>query len=511
MEQTTTLRDFLKVLFRQKAVVITSFITVVVTVAAGLVFQTPVYEGRVKLMVSAQKQVDSPYYQELLANRNMEVAIAQSEIVSSNPVIERAVKAIGLYDRPLDYEKNFSSPLKKSFISLSAKSTKEKLDKNPEEQRKGYLFRMAVEELKKNVKVEPIRDTNMFTISVRDYSPVGSAILANVISRSYLIFDLQQQLAETQLKYGEKHPASIQLQDSITAMVKNLNGQPLPDVEAIGPASVKIVEQATLPLRPSGIPKSMTFVLAIFMAGFLGVMLAFVFEYMDQSFKSPREVENILNIPYLGSVPQKAKPDSYRNLANQLYLVLRDKHLKTVAFFSALPQEGVTNTIVNLAQYLVKHGGYKTLIIDANLRNPGISKIFRLQEADGLAEILEGKLSFDKAIKDAGANLRVITAGKTSLNPVTLLDSNAFKDTLKLAKDLYEVILIDTSNLRENMDAVLLSVNADANCLVVNEGVTRKQVVQAALAPMQQKKANIIGVVLNNRTFVLPKVIYDIS
>lgn len=510
-EQASTLRDFLKVLFRQKTAVITSFITVVATVAMGLVFQTPVYEGRVKLLVSAQKQVDSPYYREILGDRNMEIAIAQSEIVTSNPVIERAVKAIGLFDRPLDYEMNFASSAKKYFIAFTAKSTRAQLEKIPEEQRKGYLFRMAVEDLKKNIKVEPIRDTNLFTISVRDFSPVGSAILANVVSRSYLIFDLQQQLAEIQLKYGEKHPTSIQLQDSILAMIKNLNGQPLSDVEAIGPASVKIVEQATLPLRPTGIPKPLTFILAIFMAAFLGIMLAFVFEYMDQSFKSPREVEQVLEVPYLGSVPRKASFDSFQGLANQLYLVLRDKNLKAVSFFSALPREGVTNTVVNLGKYLSKTGGYRTLVIDANFRGPDIAKSFKLLEPGGLAEILEGKLTFEQALKDIGGKLQVITAGKTSLNPVTLLDSNAMKDVLRMARSLYEVVLIDTPNLREYMDTVILSKEVDANCLVITEGVTRKQVVKIAIAPIQQKKANIIGAVLNNRAFVLPQAIYNMS
>ncbi len=512
-QQASTLRDFLKVLFRQKMVVITSFITVVVTVAVGLVFKTPVYEGRVKMLVSAQKQVESPYYREILSGQNMEIAIAQSEIVISNPVIERAVRAVGLFDRPLDYEKNFASPAKKSYIDYTVKSTSARLEKIPAEQRKGYIFRLAVEDLKKNIKVEPIRDTNLFTISVRDFSPVGSAILANVVSRSYLIFDLQQQLAEIQLKYGEKHPTSLQLQDSIAGMIKNLNGQPLSDVEAIGPASVKIVEQATLPLSPTGISKHLTLILAIFMAAFLGIMLAFVFEYMDQSFKSPREIEQVLEIPYLGSVPRKAKVDAFQGLANQLYLVIRDKNLKTISFFSVLPQEGVTNTIVNLGKYLSQTGGYRTLIIDANLRSPEIAKSFKLPAEEGLAEVLEGKLTFEKALKNIGegGKLQVITAGITALNPLTLLDSNAMKDVLRMSRALYEIVLIDTPNLREYMDTAILSKEVDANCLVVTEGVTRKQVVQTALAPLQHKNAIIIGVVLNNRHFVIPQVIYNIS
>ncbi len=511
MDQQTTMRDFLKVLFRQKAVVLTSFFTVIITVFVGLLLKTPVYEGKVKLMVSAQKQVESPYYRDLLGDRNLEVAIAQSEIVSSNPVIERAVKAVGLFDRPLDYEKNFANSIKLPFIALSVKSTQAQLNKIPEDQRKGYLFRLAVEDLKKNIKVEPIRDTNLFTISVRDYSPVGSAILANVVSRSYLIFDLQQQLAETQLKYGEKHPSSLQLQDSINAMIKNLNGQPLPDVEAIGPASVKIVEQATLPLRPSGIPKSLTFVLAIFMAGFLGIMLAFVFEYMDQSFKSPQDIEGYLNTPYLGAVPAKVKQQqlSYENLADQILLISKDKNLHTLLFATAESSYDSANIVVNLGKVLAGKG-YKVLVVDANFRHLIFKNFFNLEKGPGLVDVIEEKVTFEKSVHTAGKNLAVMTAGETQLNPLTLVETNKMHQLLAQAGEKYDLVLIAAPDLKHR-DSILLSAQTDGFILVVKEGVSRKQVVLNALAPVIAKKANFLGVIMNNRTYAIPKAIYDIA
>jgi capsular exopolysaccharide synthesis family protein len=295
-------------------------------------------------------------------------------------------------------------------------------------------------------------------------------------------------------------------------MLQNLKGgRPLPVVDSIGPASVKIIEQVLFaPMRPSGMPKFVTVILAFFMAIFLGVMLAFVFEYMDQSFKSPQEVENFLNLPYLGAIPKNAKPELYHALADQIYLLLRDKNIKTIQFFSALEQEGVTNTIANLAGYYAKMG-HKVLIIDANLRNSAINKHFRIPESQGLADILESKLTFDKAIKQAVPNLDVITAGKTNMNPITLLDSTTMQDVLKVAKDRYEIVLVDIPCLREYKDAAILSSKVDGNCLIVTEGVTRKQVVLAALDSVVEKKSNILGVVLNNRSFELPKVIYDIA
>lgn len=503
-------RDYLRVLFRQKAVVITAVITVTVTVFIGLKLKTPVYQSQVKMLISAAKQIDSPYYKDMLGyNNNIQAALTQSEIVKSNPVIERSVKAIGLYQRPLDYEKNFCTPVKVFFIRHKARKINAKLEQSTPEQKQAYLYRMAIDDLRASIKVEPIRDTNMFTISVSDYSPFGSAILANVVSRSYIIFDLEQQMAELQLKYGKDHPTVLQLKDNIEKMTRSLNGHPLSDIEAIGPASVKIIEQATVPIRPTGIPKAMTLILAVFMSMFLGVMLAFVFEYLDPTFKSPIDIESYLNLSYLGSIPKKADLDSYHDLADQVYLLLRDKNMKSLLIAGISQGEAVTSTVVNLGNYLSKISGHKVLIIDANFRNPSIHKAFKLSESNGLSQVLENKINFDDAVKDLGANLFVLVAGKTALNPITLLESRTMADIIRLAKERYEVVLVDCADLGNYKDSVVLSACLDGVALTVSEGKTRRQPVNAALTPLRQKNVNVLGVILRNRSYVIPQAIYD--
>jgi len=527
VDTTTTLRDYLRVLFRHKAVIAVTFITVMVTVFIGLKLKTPVYEAQVKMLISAQKQVEAPYYRELGGYGKVEIALTQSVIVKSNPVIERSVKALRLYGRPLDYEKAFCSPLKKYFVNRGVKALEAKLKPFPEKQKQALLFRKAVEELKESIEVAPIRDTNLFTISVSDFSPVGSAITANVVSRSYIIFDLEQQLAELQIKYGEKHLAVKQLKDNIEKMTANLNGEPIPAIEAIGPASVKIIEQAQVPIKPTGTPKLLTLILAFFMSGFLGVMLAFGFEYMDHTFKSPQDVETFLNLPLLGSIPKKKFKEkrlvqdakvitpytsSFQTISDQIQLLIKEKNLKTILMTSALEQAGTTTIIANLGICLAHKAGRKVLIIDANLRNPAIYKAFKIADRPGLADVLEDKISFDQAISRAKSqehDLYVLTAGSTGLNPITLLDSSKMVDVIKKAREKYEIILIDCTNLRNFRDASAISSLSDGIVLIVNEGKTRRQVVKSALLPLQQKKANLIGVVLNNRTFPIPKGIYN--
>lgn len=503
-----TLRDYLRVLFRQKAVIVTVLITVMITAFIGLKLKTPVYESRVKMLISAEKQVESPYYRDLSGGRSMEAALTQSEIVISNPVIERAVKAVALYKRPFNYEKNFASRLKRPFITRNAKAMDKKIAGLEEKQQLMYRFRLAVEDLKQHVDVEPVRDTNIFLIKVKDYSPIGAAVLVNVVSRSYVIFDLEQQLAEMQLKYGEKHLSVKQLRDSIEKMNESLNGETLPDIEAIGPASVKIIEQASIPMHPSGVSKTLTFLLAFFMSVFLGVMLAFTFEYMDQTFRTPQDIERYLSMPFLGAIPLKASLSAYDSLADQVYLLLKDKHLKSILLTAALPKEGVTTIIANLGKNLATKKRHKVLLVDANLRNPSLHTVLKATNDIGLSDILEGKLNFEKAIKDLGAGLTLLCAGKTDLNPITLLESHKMDELMKYARDRYDAVLVDCADLRDYQDGHVLAEDVDGVIVTVNEGKTRRQVVQAEIAPLTKLKTPLLGAILNGRTFPIPENIY---
>ncbi len=505
----TTFRDYMRVLFRQKAVVITCFFTVMITVVIGIMLKTPVYEAKVKMLISASKQVEATYYRDLLMGQNMEVTLTQAEIVKSAPVLEKTIRALGLAQKPFDYEKQFASPLKAKLVGIQASMTKAKLENLPEQQRTMFQVRMAMEDLLKNVRVEPIRDTNLFTISARDFSPVGAAIIANVISRSYVIFDLEQQVAELQLKYGEKHATVIQLKEFIGKMEKALNGQPLPNIEAIGPASVKVIEQANVPLLPVGPSPLLIFVLAFFMSIFLGIMLAFMFEYMDQTFKSPQDVENYLNTPYLGAVPRKPKQKqlSYENLAEQVLLISKDRKLHTLMFTTAEASDDAANIVVNLGKVLAEKG-LKVLVVDANFRHLTFKKYFNLEKGPGLVDVIEEKVTFEKSIHSAAKNLAVMTAGETQLNPLTVVESNKMHQLLAQAGEKYDLVLIAAPDLKHR-DSILLAAQTDGVILVVNEGKTRKQVVLNCLEPVIAKKANILGVILNNRTYSIPKAIYD--
>lgn len=521
-----TLRDILRVVFRHKIVVITVFMTIMATVIISLELRIPVYESRVKILVTGKMPKDVEVQRELGPGSLVET---QRLLVKSLPVIERTVKALKLYQRPLDYEKQFASKLKAFLIERQVEKLKHRLEKMNPEQRMAFLYRRAVRELMGKISTSPVgKDTSIFEIIVRDYSPIGSAIIANAVSRSYVIFDLEQQIAELQLTYGEKNATIIKLENHIKKLQDFLDGKPLLNIDAIGPASVKIIDQAKMGTMVKMRPSRRSALIAGFIVSIItSIVLAFIFDYADQRFKSPQEVETFLNLPLLGSIPKGKYKDlllisdkknptlkhsqTFLNLSEQIYLLMKTKNLKSILITDAEGSEDTAKIIANLSAVLSHKGGLRVLIIDANLRTPEMSKIFNISNVPGLADVLEKKISFEDAVQNLNSNLTILSAGETILNPTTLLESDTMSDLIKKVQEQYDLIFINSSDLKNFIDAVVLSSITDGVIIVVNEGKTRRHVVKDAIIPLEQKKVNILGVILNNRKYVIPEIIYKIT
>ncbi|MBM2832960.1 MAG: exoP 1 [Candidatus Brocadiaceae bacterium] len=519
----STLRDYLTIIFRHKVVIITTFLAIMICTVIGLELKTPVYQAQVKMLVSAEKQTSSPYYREMGGSRQGD--LTQSEIVNSNPVLGRAVRVLKLDERPNDYEKYFCTPIKTCLLNLTAwaqdlKSKLSKSDEIPPEKMQLYMLRCATEALKGNISVASIRDTDLFTITVADFDPEMAATIANVVSRSYVIFDLEQQLVELQVKHGEKNQLVVQLKDNIDEMTKNLNGTMLSNTEAIGPASVKIIEQAQIPFEPTGTSKYVNIALAFSMSIFLGIMLAFGLEYVNQTFKSAQDIEEYLNLPVLGSITKNGHNGkssrhidtglcAYQPLADQMYMMVNDNKLKSILITALSPLEGSSRVIAYLSKYLSQEAHHKIFIVETNLKQPSLHTFFDTGGKPGLAEVLEGKSTLEDATVKINECLSVLPAGKTTLNPTTLLNSSRMREVINTVREKTDMLFVDYAYLGSIKDVRILSSLVDGIAIVVTEGKTRRPVIKAAITLLEQSKANVIGTILNNRTFVIPKIIYN--
>ncbi len=527
LADTLTMRDYARVVFKRGSMIALTVAITVGTVYLGLQMKTPTYEAKTKMLISAEKLVASPFSRELSGATNNQITLTQTEVVKSNPVLERAVRSLNLADRPWDYEANFSSSLKSFLLKQQAQQQMARIKQLPPDSVQAVRFRKAVEDLKRNVSVEPIRDTNLFTINVRDFDPIAAAKSANVISRSYVIFDLEQQLAEVQTRYGDKHPAVVQLMDSIQMVSGKLDGTPMSNAEAIGTASVKIIEQAALPLEPARPNKLMMLTLAFFLSATLGVTLAFIFEYLDQTLKNPQSLARVLNAPLLGSIPtarfwerrvirdpqktflKSRYTESFKHLSDQLRILINNRRVKTVLLVGAQAADGATTTLVNMAAHIAAQSMKKVLLIDANLSNGRLAKMFKVDNTLGVVEVVSGKCALDAAVKEVTPNLWILTSGTLSGPSVSVLDSTRMKLLLKEVKEYFDVVLIDCADLKSSRDALAISSGVDGIIFLVAEGRTRIQVADHAFAPLKDMQENVLGAVMTKRRFVIPKFIYE--
>ncbi len=514
-----TLRDITRALFRQKNVIIITFIVITIGTVIGLKLQTPVYEAKVKMFIKGVSQTESFTYQSFGAFR---IHLTQMEIVKSEPVIKRAITTLKLDERPLDYEKKYCSEIKKPLIDFLVRKDIKKLNDMEPEKRKEALLYKAVQSLKKKIDTTLIPNTDIFYITVEDYDSDTAVEIANVVSRAYTIFDQQQQLAELALKYGNLHPTVQQLQDNIYRMDQNLSGAKLPDLEAIGTASVKIIEQATTDGIPTGKPKIIILIISLFVSAFLGVSLALFFDMIDQTFKSPDDIVKYVNIPVLGSIPKRRLKDLpfvkdakeptrytvfFEDLADQIFIFMKTQNLKTIMVTSPVQRDLNSTIVPNLGYIFSQILHHRTLMIDCNLRNPIYNSLLGIESKPGLANLIDSG-STEKVIQKIDEDLDAISAGVTTMNPVTLMDKFNINETLKDIREDYEIVLLDCTNIKNFNDIVVISPHTDGIIIVVSEGRDRKQAVNSAITPLRNNKANIIGGVLNNRTFKIPEIIY---
>lgn len=187
---------------------------------------------------------------------------------------------------------------------------------------------------------------------------------------------------------------------------------------------------------------------------------------------------------------------SLRTYIRQLDL-MKGEGGKVILFTSAEGREGKTTILSNLAVSFVQDGK-KVVVIDCNLRHPGLHTVFEVEGSDGLAAYLDGQQEADKiAVYGNLANLAVIPAGKSSISPPDLLGNDKMPALLASLKESYDLILLDSSPVVEFSDARILAPQADGVILVARYGKSKRESIRKAKLLLEQTGSNIIGIAMN--------------
>ena len=191
------------------------------------------------------------------------------------------------------------------------------------------------------------------------------------------------------------------------------------------------------------------------------------------------------------------KAEEYYN-ALRTNIQLSGNNLKVIAITSVKPGEGKSTTSTNIA-WAFARAGYKTLLIDADIRNSVMSGVFKSREKiTGLTEFLSGTTDLSQGLCDTNVeNLFVIQAGSVSPNPTALLQSENFKTMLDTLRKYFDYIIVDTAPIGVVIDAAIITQQCDASILITAAGETNRRDVQKAKEQLEQTGKPFLGIVLN--------------
>ena len=280
--------------------------------------------------------------------------------------------------------------------------------------------------------------------------------------------------------------------------------------------NVHVLDRAEAPGAPFS-PNARRDWFTALMAGLLVALgLAFGIEYLDDTVKTPDDVTDRLRLPLLGLVPSvrgkrvpllsEAVPhdfgEAFRSLRTSLVFTSGSEGPRVVAVTSSQPLEGKTTTACNLGMVLAL-GGSRVLLVDADLRRPGLHTVIGAQNEIGLSHLLVGQARVREAVqKTSEPNLFVISAGRIPPNPSELLASERMSALLSnLRTGPFDWVIIDTPPVLAVTDAVIVARAVSGVVFVIGSEMTRRVHAERAIETLSGGKPASIGAVLNRVDF----------
>jgi capsular exopolysaccharide synthesis family protein len=198
--------------------------------------------------------------------------------------------------------------------------------------------------------------------------------------------------------------------------------------------------------------------------------------------------------------PYSIIAEQYRSTRTNLYFLTKKSEKKILTVTSPRKGAGKTTTLMNLAISMVK-GNEKVLIIDANYRNPSIHTTLKLNNNTGLVDLLRGNYSFQEVVhKTHIEGLHVLTSGDTRISTLEEVGTNKMTELLNVVSTEYDTVLIDAPSVLDAAETRFLASKSDGVILITNRYVTKSDEIIKTKKALAVAKANIIGVVLNEKS-----------
>src|SRR5579884_1164360 len=254
------------------------------------------------------------------------------------------------------------------------------------------------------------------------------------------------------------------------------------------------------------------FLFATLIGLILGLGLAFLQDYLEDSINTPTDARRILEAPALGYVPQVEKQEgcllinpqssaslleSYRMLRSNVRFAAVNAPIRSILVTSTSPGEGKSVTASNLAIAMALDGR-RVILIDTDLRRPTIHQKFNLPAQPGLTNVLVDHVSLEEALYETPIpGLRVLTSGPLPPNPAELLSSTPMSQLHATLKEMADIIILDSPPCLAAADAPVLSAMTDGVLYVMQLGLAKRSAVRHSIELLEQAHARLLGTVFS--------------
>jgi polysaccharide biosynthesis transport protein len=303
--------------------------------------------------------------------------------------------------------------------------------------------------------------------------------------------------------------------------------------------TIFMVDEAQLPDRQYKPDVFQNIGLSILAGLIIGVGFAFLSVYFDRSLKHAEDVQRHAQLPLLGIVPQylsettsnnghdkalmkrrtdngtstenidllslynpeSLESEAFRTIRASLLVSFPEGPPRTILVTSAQMGEGKTFVACNLAISLAQLDK-KVVLVDADMRNPRIHRIWKLNNNIGLSNFLTSDIQSKEILNPSSfQGLNVITSGTRTPRPAELLSSRRFDDLLSQLQSQFDHIIIDSPPVLPVSDPLVLAAKCHSVVFVIRAGSTPREIVQIAKQKLIQFDADIAGTVLNGIDF----------
>jgi polysaccharide biosynthesis transport protein len=479
-------------------------------IAAGVSYYVsrqspPIYQTATTLMVG--QALSNPNADGIQIYAGQQLAQTYVQLVRRQPVMQAVVEALGF---PLSWEQiaNQTSAIVVPNTQLIEIKV---LDTNPkqaqaiaDEVARQLIAQSPTPSEKQQEEHRQFVNAQLNDLQVRieqaktDISDLEKSIINESSARR--IQDVQTQIATKQSQLNS-------WQTNYTNLLTFVKG---------GTNFLSVIEPAGLPSSPIGpnIPLNVLVAAAIGMV--LATGAAFLLEYLDDTIKSPDDLQRLTKLSALGVI---SRINNLQSATDQLLAarLLKDpvteayRVLRTNLQFSGLknpggsllitssgPGEGKTTTASNLA-VVIAQSQKRVILVDADLRRPAVHKIFGLSNKTGLTSlVLDESLGIDDVAQATGVNgLRVLTSGPLPPNPAEVLNSPEMTRIIDRLREGCDLVIFDSPPALVVTDSVILAGKLDSTLLIADAGRTRSDALRRSVETLSKVNARVLGVVLN--------------